>query len=229
MASVTTGTNLLARIEATLQDTANVRWTVTELLNYINDGQREIVNIQPGATATHSNVQLVTGTKQAIPTDGLRLISVVRNMSSTVNAATGGRAIRLVAWDILDTQDPDWHNPTVAGDATHGAIPKHYLFDENDPLNFYVYPGVAGNAYVELVYSQRPTDLSAASSTIGIPDNYSNAIIDYCLFRAFTKDAEFAGNGARAGVHYQMFAVSVQGKAQIDAFIKPDIQIVSNG
>ena len=80
-----------------------------------------------------------------------------------------------------------------------------------------------GNAYVELVYSQIPTDLSAASSTIGIPDNYSNAIIDYCLFRAFTKDAEFAGNGARAGVHYQMFAVSVQGKAQIDAFIKPDI------
>ena len=229
MASVTTGTYLLARIEATLQDTANVRWTVTELLNYINDGQREIVNIQPGATATHSNVQLVTGTKQSIPTDGLKLISVLRNMSSTINAATGGRAIRLVSWDILDTQDPNWHDPTATGDATHGTTPKHYLFDENDPLNFYVYPGVAGNAYVELVYSQRPTDLSAASSTIGIPDNYSNAIIDYCLFRAFTKDAEFAGNGARAGVHYQMFAVSVQGKAQIDAFIKPDIQIVSNG
>ena len=229
MASVTTGTNLLARIEATLQDTANVRWTEAELLNYINDAQREIANIVPGSTATHSNVQLVTGTKQSIPTDGLKLISVVRNMSSTVNAATGGRAIRLVAWDILDTQDPDWHNPTVTGDATHGAIPKHYLFDENDPLNFYIYPGVSGNAYVELVYSQRPEDLSAASSTIAIPDNYSNALIDYALFRAFTKDAEFAGNGARAGVHYQMFAVSVQGKAQIDAFIKPDIQIVSNG
>ena len=229
MASVTTGTNLLARIEATLQDTANVRWTEAELLNYINDAQREITNIKPDATATHANVQLVTGTKQSIPTDGLKLISVVRNMSGYWVEATGGRAIRLVAWDILDTQDPDWHNPTVTGDATHGAIPKHYLFDENDPLNYYVYPGVEGNAYVELVYSQRPTDLSAASSTIGIPDNYSNAIIDYCLFRAFTKDAEFAGNGARAGVHYQMFAVSVQGKAQIDAFIKPDIQIVSNG
>ena len=229
MASVTTGANILARVEATLQDTANVRWTEAELLNYINDAQREIVNIQPGATATHSNVQLVTGTKQSIPTDGLKLISVLRNMSSTINAATGGRAIRLVSWDILDTQDPDWHNPTVTGDATHGTTPKHYLFDENDPLNFYVYPGVAGNAYVEPVYSQRPTDLSAASSTIAVPDNYSNAIIDYCLFKAFMKDAEFAGNGQRAGLHYQTFAVSVQGKAQIDAFIKPDIQIVSNG
>ena len=45
MASVTTGTNLLARIEATLQDTANVRWTDAELFNYINDAQREITNI----------------------------------------------------------------------------------------------------------------------------------------------------------------------------------------
>ena len=81
MASVTTGTKLLARIEATLQDTANVRWTEAELLNYIYDAQREITNIKPDATATHANVQLVTGTKQSIPTDGLKLISVVRNMS----------------------------------------------------------------------------------------------------------------------------------------------------
>ena len=227
MASVTTGANILARVEATLQDTANVRWTEAELLNYVNDAQREIANVQPGATATHANVHLGTGTKQSIPTDGLKLISVLRNMSGTANNSTGGRAIRLVSWDILDTQDPDWHNPTVTGDATHGTTPKHYLFDENDPLNFYVYTGVAGNAYIELVYSQRPTDLANTSAIIAVPDNYSNSIIDYCLFRAFTKDAEFAGNAQRAATHYQLFAVSVQGKAQIDALIKPDIQIMS--
>ena len=227
MASVTTGANILSRVESTLQDTANVRWTEAELLNYINDGQREIANIQPSSTALHANVQLVTGTKQAIPSDGLKLISVLRNMSDASGGATGGRAIRLVSWDILDTQNPDWHEPTVTGDATHGTTPKHYLFDENDPLNFYVYPGVAGNAYVEMVYSQRPTDLANTSETIAVPDNYSNALIDYCLFRAFTKDSEFAGNAQRAGTHYQLFAVSVSGKAQIDALIKPDIQIMS--
>ena len=61
--------------------------------------------------------------------------------------------------------------------------------------------------------------------TISGEDN--NALIDYCLFRAFTKDSEFAGNAQRAGTHYQLFAVSVSGKAQIDALIKPDIQIMS--
>ena len=77
--------------------------------------------------------------------------------------------------------------PTVP-EAKHSPI-GYYLFDENDPLNFYVYPGVAGNAYVEMVYSQRPTDLANTSATIAVPDNYSNALIDYCLFRAFTKDS----------------------------------------
>ena len=127
MASVTTGANLLSRVESILQDTANVRWTEAELLNYINDGQREIANLKPDATALHSNVQLVTGTKQAIPTDGLRLLSVVRNMSDASGGATGGKAIRLVARDILDTQEPNWHDPTVTGDATHGTTPKHFI------------------------------------------------------------------------------------------------------
>jgi len=227
MASVTTGANLLSRVESILQDTANVRWTEAELLNYINDGQREISNLKPDATALHANVQLVTGTKQAIPTDGLRLLSVVRNMSDASGGATGGKAIRLVARDILDTQEPSWHDPTVTGDATHGTTPKHFMFDENDPLNYYVYPGIAGNAYAEIIYSQRPTDLANTSATIAVPDNYSNALIDYCCFRAFMKDAEFAGNQQRAGAHYQTFSVSVNGKAQIDALIKPDIQIMS--
>jgi hypothetical protein len=39
MAGTITGANLLLRIEDTLQDPSNVRWTEAELLRYINDGQ----------------------------------------------------------------------------------------------------------------------------------------------------------------------------------------------
>ena len=91
-------------------------------------------------------------------------------------------------------------------------------------------PGASSTStFVELVYSKRPTDLANTSATISVPDNYSNALIDYTLFRAFIKDAEYAGNATRAATHYQLFTVSVTGKAQIDALIKPDIQIMSNG
>ena len=144
-----TGANIISRVQDTLQDTTSVRWPEAELLRYINDAQREVVNLRPDASATTSNVQLVTGTKQTLPTTGLRLIKVTRNMSDASGGATGGRAVRIVDIDILNTQEPDWNDPTVTGDAAHGTTVKHYIFDQDDPRSFYVYPGVSGNAFVE--------------------------------------------------------------------------------
>lgn len=223
-----TGTNLLSRIEDILQDTTSVRWPEAELLRYINDAQREIVNYRPEASAKTDNVQLVTGTKQALPTEGLRLIKVTRNMSDASGGASGKRAVRIVNVDILNTQEPDWNDPTVSGDAAHGTVVKHYIFDEDDPKNFYVYPGVAGNAYVEIVYSKAPTDLSSGSSNLDIDDIYGNAVIDYVLFRAYQKDSEYAGNAQRSQTHYQLFINCVAQGLQAQELLSPNNDRTSN-
>lgn len=223
-----TGTNLISRIKDILQDTTSVRWPEAEILRYINDAQREIVNYRPEASAKTNNISLSSGTKQALPSDGLRLIKVTRNMSSASESATGKRAVRIVNVDILNTQEPDWNDPTVTGDAAHGTVVKHYIFDEDDPRNFYVYPGVSGSAYLEIVYSKSPTDLSAASDTIDIDDIYGNAIIDYTLFRAYQKDSEYAGNAQRASQHYQLFLNSVGQGLQAQDLLSPNNDRVSN-
>ena len=225
MAGTITGANLLLRIEDSLQDTTNVRWSEAELLRYINDAQREIVNLRPEASADHANVQLSTGTEQAIPDVGLRLIKVVRNMSAAGGSATGKRTIRIVDREILDTLEPDWHDPAVTGDAAHTTVVKHYIFDEDDPRKYYVYPGVSGNAYVEIVFSRSPTDLANTSATLYIDDIYANAVIDYALYRAYMKDAEFAGNAQRAQSHYQLFANSIGAGAQVNTIISPNVDI----
>ena len=219
-----TGANLISRIQDSLQDTTGVRWTEAELLRYINDAQREVVNLKPAAAADHSNVQLVTGTEQSIPDVALSLIKVVRNMSATGGSATGKKSIRLVDEDILNSIEPDWHDPTVTGDAAHGSVIKHYIFDPDDPRRFYVYPGVksGSNAYVELITSRSPTDLSATSSTIYIDDIYGNALVDYVLFRCYMKDSEFAGNAQRASQHYQLFLNSVSSGISSKNLINPN-------
>ena len=223
MAGTITGANLLLRIEDSLQDTTNVRWSEAELLRYINDAQREIVNLRPEASAAHANVQLSTGTEQAIPDVGLRLIKVVRNMSAAGGSATGKRTIRIVDREILDTLEPDWHDPAVTGEAAHTTSVKHYVFDEDDPRKYYVYPGVAGNAYVEIVFSRTPTDLANTSATLYIDDIYANAVIDYALYRAYLKDAEFAGNQQRAGMHYQLFTSSLGAGGQSQTVVSPNM------
>jgi hypothetical protein len=217
-----TGANIISRVQDTLQDTTSVRWPEAELLRYINDAQREIVNLRPEASSTHANVQLGTGTEQDLPSGGLRLIKVVRNMSGTASNSTGGRAIRIVDVDILNTQEPDWHNPTVTGDAAHTTVSKHYVFDEDDPRKFYVYPGVAGNAFVEIVYSAAPTDLANTSATIAVDDVFANAIMDFVLYRAYMKDAEYAGNAQRASTHYQLFTNSIGQGAQAQTLLSPN-------
>jgi hypothetical protein len=152
------------------------------------------------------------------------LIKVVRNMSATGSSSTGKKAIRLVDEDILNSIEPNWHDPTVTGDAAHGSVIKHYIYDPDDPRRFYVYPGVksGSNAYVELVTARNPTDLSSTSSTIYIDDVYGNALVDYVLYRCYMKDAEFAGNAQRAGSHYQLFMASVSGGGQSKVLLDPN-------
>jgi len=225
-----TGANIISRVQDTLQDTTSVRWPEAELLRYINDAQREIVNFRPDASSKTANLQLVTGTLQSLPTEGLRLIKVTRNMSDASGGASGKRAIRIVDVDILNTQEPNWHDAAASAgtDAAHTTVVKHYIFDEDDPRRFYVYPGVAGNAYIEIVYSKSPTDLANTSATIDIDDIYGNAIVDYVLYRAYMKDAEYAGNGQRAASHYQLFSVSIGQGGQAQQLLSPNPDVASS-
>ena len=213
--------SVIDRAQTVLQDTTGVRWpVVAELVLWINDAQREVALLKPDASAVNATVTLATGTKQAIPSTGNRLLGVVRNMSAA-SGGTGKRAVRLVDRAVLDSQTPDWHDPTVAGSAAHTTVVKHFIYDETNPRNFYVYPGVAGNAYLEILYSSNPATV-AQSGNLSIPDIFANAIMNYVLYMAYMKDAEFAGNAQRASSHFQLFTTSVTGKAQIDAISNPN-------
>ncbi len=215
--------SVIDRAQTVLQDTTGVRWpVVAELVLWINDAQREIALLKPDASATNATVTLDTGTKQDIPSGGNRLLKVVRNMSAASNG-NGKRAVRLVDREVLDAQTPDWHDPTVAGDAAHTTIVKHYIYDESNPRNFYVYPGVAGSAFLEIIYSSNPATV-AQNANLSIPDIFANAVMNYVLYMAYMKDAEYAGNAQRASSHFQIFTTSVTGKGQIDAITNPNME-----
>lgn len=215
--------SVIDRVQTVLQDTTGVRWPVVdELVLWINDAQREIALLKPDASAANETVTLVAGTKQSIPDDGNRLLKVVRNMSAATGG-TGKRSVRLVNREVLDTQTPDWHDPSVTGDAAHVAVVKHYLYDEANPRNFYVYPGVKGSAYLEIIYSGNPA-VVALDDSLSIPDIFANAILNYVLYMAYMKDAEFAGNAQRASTHFQLFSASVTGKGSVDALTNPNME-----
>jgi hypothetical protein len=217
----TTVNSVINNAQQILQDTAGIRWSETnELVKWVNDAQREIALLKPDATSSNTTVTLVDGTKQTIPADGNRLLRVIRNMSAA-SSGNGGRSIRLVERDVLDTQTPTWHDPDVTGDAAHTNIVKNYIYDEQDPKNYYVFPGVSGNAYIEVVYSKNPAVVTT-SDNLGVDDIYANSVMNYVLYMAYMKESEVAGNAQRASSHYNLFTAAITGKAQIDTITTPN-------
>jgi hypothetical protein len=200
-----TAQSIIRRAVETLQDTTSVRWPVNELVRYLNDGQREVVLYRPDSMVTNSTITCVAGTKQSLPANGAKLIEVIRNAAATSDK----KAVRMINREILDAQTSGWHNITGSVNVLH------FMYDPRDPKVFYVYPPATVLAQLDIVYSAYPTDITepadgalytAVSGNISLPDIYGNVLLDYILYRAYTKDSAYAGNAARAQAHYAAFA-----------------------
>jgi len=207
--------DIVDKVELVLQDTTNVRWAAAELVKWLNDAQREIVKEKPEANVTTTAVQLSAGTKQALPTGGLILIDVIRNMGT--DGTTAGNTIRIIDRRILDANVPDWHNTKYAKQYVN-----NYTYDENNPLVYFVTPPSDGNNYIEIAYSYTPSAASAGGN-IGLADIYETSIIDFMLYRAYSKDADFAPNATRAIQHYQAFLISLGQQDKAEKLFDPNI------
>lgn len=210
--------DIIARAQVIVQDTTGVRWPEAELLRWLNDGQREVAIVKPSATAQNVALTLQAGTLQHIGTGGLQLIRVVRNLKNTAMPRVGTRATRVVDREVLDAQHPSWHDPDVF---PYTKEVKHFCFDEVDPTHFYVFPGNDGTGVVEAIISQSPPDATLGGN-INVPDIYSNALLDYVLFRAYQKDADYAGNAERSAIHYQLMLASLTAKGAAEGAVSPN-------
>lgn len=197
-----TAQSILSRVVITLQDPNATRWPTAELVRYLNDGQRDIVLVRPDATAKTATMTLAAGARQTLPTDGAKLMEVIRNSNGNK------RAIRLVSRVVLDAQAPDWYNKTGVTEI------KHYMFDSREPRVFYVYPPATTAASVDMVYAAYPTEITepsagalytAVTGNISVADIYVNALVNYILYRAYSKDSENALNAQLATSFYQLY------------------------
>ena len=211
-----TGQNIADKAELLLQDETNVRWTETELLGWINSGQREIAIAKPNALTSNTTMQLTaSSTKQVIPATGIQLMEVVRNMGA--DGLTPGRAITGIDRGVLDKTIPTWHS-----DANSSGDVKHFTADPRDPKTFYVWPKAPATAlYVELVMAISPTPLATMADTIVFDDIYETVLIDYVLYRAYGKDSKHTANMERSTNHYQAFQNALGLKSRGEMMLSP--------
>lgn len=221
--------DIIRRAEKILNDEGGVRWTRLEAQDWLNDAYKEIIIARPDANSQTATVTLAAGTRQKLvdpasinlPT-ALRVMDVIRNMAATSTK----RAIRKIDRRVLDDQSPAWH-----ADAQSVNV-AHWMFDPLVPKEFLVYPPATALAQVEIAYSSVPAQhaLTAAqldptdplnTTVINIDDVYSNVMLDYLLYRAYSKDAAYAANGNRAVNHLNAFNAALGIKTSVDAAVTP--------
>jgi hypothetical protein len=86
---ITTAISLINRAKTVLQDTtaSGTRWPNSELQNWLNDAQKQVVLYRPDSkTVNEAFAPVLSQSKQTIPAAGLRLINVTRNLGGGMQA-----------------------------------------------------------------------------------------------------------------------------------------------
>jgi hypothetical protein len=191
---------IVSKASIQLIDTSNVRWPQAELLGWLNNGQQQIAQLDPSSANSVAPLKLTSGTRQHIPTDGFIFFEAYRNLGS--DGTTPGRVIRMASRQLLDAYNRDWHTTTPS------PVTQAYLFNPIDNKAFYVYPPSDGTNYIEINYAKTPADI-ALTDPITLPDIYQNALLDYIMGRAYSKDTE-VGSLTVAQAYFQSFTAEVE-------------------
>lgn len=198
---------IIGRVNTQLLDTLWLRWPLSELCDYYNDAVRAVILARPDAGASVETLKCVPGSRQALPAGALRLIDVIR--------LTDGNVLLPVPRDVLDHDYPDWH--TLSG------VPERYVYSEITPRVFYLFPAPDESVSIDAVVCRIPDAITISSmedkTEIRIDEAYVNPLVDWMLFRAFSKDAAGGANTGKAMQHYQAFADQMGIKQNTDRFM----------
>lgn len=178
-----------------LNDPDAVRYSAVDLLQYANDALDQIVGLVPELFVTDGTHTCTAGVDQTLTHN--TAISLYN-----VNRVQGGDVVAKCDLTILDTFDPAWRS------AASGAA-KNWAMKHLNPLKFMVYPPAPVNQVLEISYVKVPSEYALTEDT-GLPANLADAISDYVIYRAESRDDEHV-NSERAAQFMASFVKKVKG------------------
>lgn len=187
----------MATARVILQDTDSTayRYATADLLSYANDALDQMVTLVPSLFYSEGEITCVAGPLQSIGYQEARALVKVRRIKN-------GTAVLPCSADTMNLFSPDWPTHTA------GAA-KNWMAVDNDPVRFYVYPPAVAGQILEVIYIETPDEYVATADT-GVPDIYSDAIADYIVYRAESRDDEHVVS-QRAQSFYQSFVNKCSG------------------
>lgn len=177
--SQVTAADVLSSARATLLDAAATAWSQQELLDYLNEAMRATAAAKPDFYVKQGNVELVHGSEQALPSDGVQVFDVRKNSYS-------GEVVTLADRELIDETNRFWPVTDFQRDA------QHFYVDVRDPTRFTVSPPNDGTGEVEALYGALPTEIAIGgiNDPLVVHDKFQPILINYVLYRAYAKNSK---------------------------------------
>ena len=211
---------VLSKAALVLKDPEFVRWSEAELLDWISEAQVAIART-PGAYSLTKVMPLVEGTRQTLPKDAWSLVTVTRNYEE--DGETPLTPIRLVTRALLDASIPTWHM------GPQRPLVENYVYDERSPGVFFVYPPNDGTGHAEVVYMGIPPKVESAEQELSLDDSFVPAILSYVLYRAFSKDSDYAPGAQSAATYFSAYNTELSNAIQARSLTTPNASLGAEG
>lgn len=180
------------RVKRQFGDESGVQVTDGDIVRWVNDGQRDIVNQNEGILEEVVTANSVVGQQlYALPTNLLVLRGVTYKSSSDLSYyQMRGRSMQQFNIEADGWDGSQWANnrqPQLYS-VWKGSIRLFPVPDENQV------------AALKIYYQRMPVDVALDGDIPDLPLQYHNAVVNYCLSQAYELDEDWdsAGNKAQA-------------------------------
>lgn len=180
-----TGNDVAVRVRSQFGDTSGAQLGDASLLNWINDGQREIVNSNPILRASKSTDVVINQAEYSFPSDKVLLIEAVYIDGYPIDNLTPQ-----AAREYIRKADP-------ASVAT--AERPMIWYERAGVITFWPKPNKSITNGLKLEYIKSPTSLVSLSSAVAIPDRYFTHLVNYVVAQALEMDENYDAASYKLG------------------------------
>jgi hypothetical protein len=173
-----TGNDVLVRVRSQFGDQSGAQLADGPILNWINDGQREIVN----------NNSILRDTKYA------NLIADQQDYTFPDDKVLAIEAIYVSGYPIHNVSPQAAREYILALDPTglvKGERPEVW-YERAGVITFYPVPSRTIDNAIKLEFVKTPTALASFSSVLSIPDRYFNELVNYVISQALEMDENYS-------------------------------------
>jgi hypothetical protein len=158
------------RVKRTFGDLAEVQINDQDITDWVNASMRDLVKL--------NNLSKFKGSTDAV--QGQKDYNLPVGVSSLTNVKYAGSMLEYMSQETADQNIP---GRDVSSNYPTGT-PQFYTV-YNDILTLYPAPDTSVTAGITLYYTQLPAPVAADEDVPGIPVEYHNRIVDYCLAQAY--------------------------------------------